>query len=154
MSVIYLDSSALVKRYAQETGTSWVSNLTSYAVGNDLYTARLTGPEVIAALFRKARRGQIPIAGATQSATNFRQDWQQQYYVLEVGAGVSNLAMNLVEKYTLRGYDAIHVAAALEPRRARQASQLPGLTFISADLEQLHAAQAEGLSVDNPDNHP
>ena len=148
-----MDSSALVKRYAQEAGTNWVISLTSYAVGNDLYTVRLTGPEMIAALFGKARKGQISTADATEAGRYFRQDWQQPYRIIEVGVEVSDLSMDMAEKYTLRGYDAIHIAAALDLHRARQAKQLPPLTFLSADIEQLHAAQAEGLLVENPDNY-
>lgn len=56
MTAIYLDTSALIKRYVQEDGTNWVINLTSPTTGHDLYIVRLTGPEVSAALFRKLVR--------------------------------------------------------------------------------------------------
>lgn len=59
MAVYYLDTSALVKRYALESGTTWIASLTDPAVGHDIYTVRLTGPEMVAALFRKARTGEI-----------------------------------------------------------------------------------------------
>lgn len=61
--------------------------------------------------------------------------------------------MDLAARYTLRGYDAVQLAAALVLQQARQAAQLPALTFVSADLEQLHAAEAEGLTIENPDNY-
>jgi predicted nucleic acid-binding protein len=38
MAVYYLDTSALVKRYARESGTAWVLNLTTLAAGHDLHT--------------------------------------------------------------------------------------------------------------------
>jgi len=101
MAVYYLDTSALVKRYASETGTVWVMNLTEPRVGHDIYTVRVTGPEMIAALFRKARTRQVSQAEAVRSAKNFRADWQMQYQVLEVTAGVVDRAMELAEKHGL-----------------------------------------------------
>jgi hypothetical protein len=50
MAVYYLDTSALVKRYAQERGTAWMLSLTDVTAEHDLYTVRMTGPEMIAAL--------------------------------------------------------------------------------------------------------
>lgn len=153
MAVIYLDTSALIKRYVQEDGTNWVIDLTNYATGHDLYIVRLAGPEMSAALFRKARRGQISVTDAVKAANSFRLDWQQQYRIIEAGPDVCELAMDLTERYTLRGYDAVHLAAALGLQHARQTLQLPALTFVSADVEQLTSAQAEGLTVENPDNY-
>jgi hypothetical protein len=50
MTAYYLDTSALVKRYASECGTAWITALADPERGHDLYTVRLTGPEMIAAL--------------------------------------------------------------------------------------------------------
>jgi predicted nucleic acid-binding protein len=153
MAAIYLDTSAIVKRYIHEDGTNWIINLTSYATGHDLYIVRLAGPEMSAALFRKARRGQVSVADAVKAASSFRVDWQQQYRIIESGPYVCDLAMDLAERYTLRGYDAVQLAAAIVLQQARQASQLSALTFVSADVEQLNTARAEGLMVENPDNY-
>lgn len=61
--------------------------------------------------------------------------------------------MALAERYTLRGYDAVHLAATLELQAAQQSLQAPAPTFVSADLEQIQAALAEGLLVENPNNY-
>ena len=50
MGAYYCDSSALVKRYANETGTLWVRSLTEPQAGNDIFTAHITGIEVVAAI--------------------------------------------------------------------------------------------------------
>ena len=42
MATFYWDTSALVNRYAQETGTTWVRNLTHSTVNHDIYTVRIT----------------------------------------------------------------------------------------------------------------
>ncbi len=102
MAVYYLDTSALVKRYAQERGTDWMLSLTDVAAEHDLYTVRVTGPEMIAALFRKARTEEVSPDQARRSAEDFRADWQRQYQIVEVTALVADKAMELAEKYGLR----------------------------------------------------
>jgi predicted nucleic acid-binding protein len=62
--------------------------------------------------------------------------------------------MSLAEEHGLRGYDAVHLAAALELQDRRRAMQLPLLTFVSADDDQLRAAAAEGCPKENPNWHP
>ena len=52
MASYYLDTSALVKCYALEAGTTWMNALREPDAGHTLYTVRLTGPELIAALSR------------------------------------------------------------------------------------------------------
>ena len=57
MPVLFLDSSALVKRYVGETGSLWVQRQTDATSQNSLYVVRLTGVEVVSAIARKARAG-------------------------------------------------------------------------------------------------
>ena len=80
----YLDTSALVKRYAQETGTAWVIDLTDPANGHDIYLVRIAGPEMIAALFRKVRTQEITQVDAVRAAANFKTDFRTQYQIAEV----------------------------------------------------------------------
>src|SRR4051794_19965121 len=121
MSVYYLDTSALVKAYVTESGSPWVSGLINPLAGHDLYTVRLTGPEMIAALYRKVRTGAITLASASQAATNFNRDWQQGYQIVEIHTWTSDQAMVLAAQHTVRGYDAVHLAAALDVNRYYQA---------------------------------
>jgi hypothetical protein len=62
--------------------------------------------------------------------------------------------MDSAERHGLRGYDAVHLAAALVVTEARQPLSLPALTFVSADTAQLQAARAEGVLVEDPNAHP
>ena len=45
MGAYYVDSSALVKRYASEVGSPWVINLTDSQSRHDVFTALVTGAE-------------------------------------------------------------------------------------------------------------
>jgi predicted nucleic acid-binding protein len=153
MAAFYIDSSALVKRYVAETGSGWLIQLADPTTGHDLYTVTLTAPEVIAAVARRARGGHLAMPLATVALRNFRADWQTQYQAIEPDAAIIDRAMDIAQTHALRGYDAVHVATAVELWRRRQASALPPLTFISADQEQLHVAAGEGLAVDDPNRH-
>jgi len=149
----YVDTSALVKRYAQERGSSWIEALLT-PHRQDLYTVRITAVEMIAALARKARTGGTTPADASRGMRDFRQDWPHDYLILEVTPQVTDRAMDLAEAHGLRGYDAVHLGAALALQDERRAHGLPTLTFISADDQQRRAAAAEGLSVEDPNAHP
>ena len=59
MSAYYCDNSALVKQYANETGSLWVRSLTDPQAGNDIFIARIIGIEVVAVIARKTRIGDI-----------------------------------------------------------------------------------------------
>jgi hypothetical protein len=154
MVAYYWDTSALVKRYAQETGSQWVRCLTDPAATHDYYTMRITGSEMIAAVFRKVRLGPLSPVEATTLANYFRIHWQQQYQILEVTVQIAEVAMTLAERHGLRGYDSVHLAAALVLQDVRQTMNLSSLILVSADLEQLQAALREGLLVENPNDYP
>ena len=57
MRAYYFDSSALVKRYIQETGTAWVRSLSRRGTTDPIYVARITAVEVCSAVARRARAG-------------------------------------------------------------------------------------------------
>ncbi len=86
-------------------------------------------------------------------ADRFKTDWLRRYEIVEVSNTVTERAMALAARYVLRGYDAVHVAAALELQEFYRVVQLPPITFVSADEEQLRAAQAEALPTENPNSH-
>ncbi len=154
MAVLFIDSSALVKRYVSETGTAWVLGITDPAVGNSLYIARITGVETISAITRRLRRGEITVAAAAAAITDFRLDFAAQYLSVEVTEGLVAHAMDLAETYGLRGYDAVQLAAGLHVHTTGLSLGLPALTFIAADGDLLAAAAAEGMMTDNPNSHP
>ena len=102
MPAYYLDTSALVKCYAQEVGSGWVAALTDPSQGHTLYTVRLTGPELFAALTRKARTGELTIAEAASAIRAFRRVWRRRHRIVEVTAAVADRAMDLAERHGLR----------------------------------------------------
>ena len=67
---------------------------------------------------------------------------------------VIDLACTLLERHPLRAYDAIHLATALSAQRFLDAQGYSPLTFVSADDRLNRAAAAEGLPIDDPNQHP
>ena len=149
MAAYFLDTSTVVKRYAQEVGTPWVQALTVPAAGHLLAVVRLTLAETVAAVTRKERSGLLTPHAAAIALDDFRVDFTTQYIVVDVSAGLVDHAAALARKHALRGYDAVQLAAALEVR-----AHIPSLTFLSADANLNTAAIAENLSVDDPNSHP
>jgi uncharacterized protein len=150
----FVDSSALVKRYVHETGSVWLSGLVAPAAGNDIYIARITPVEILAALTRRARGGTIAAADASVACLLFRNDLPHDYEIVDMTEILLNRAMTLAETHGLRGYDAVQLAAACEVNAFCAASGLPPLTFVSADRELNTAATGERLLVEDPNAHP
>lgn len=153
MAALFFDSSALVKRYAAETGTNWVFSLVRPSADNRLYLARITGVEVIAALTKRMRVGSLTAAQTDKAVNRFEREFANRYLLIEISPQVIRTAIDLAKSHTLRGYDAVHLAAALQANQDRISVGGSPLTFISADHHLNAAATAEGLTVGNPNNH-
>jgi predicted nucleic acid-binding protein len=153
MGAYYCDSSALVKRYANETGSLWVRSLTDPQAGHDIFTAHITGIEVVAAMARKTHMGEIAEHDATTAISTFKSHFKTQYHLVLMTTVIVDRAMELAEKHRLRGYDATQLASALAVHTELTASSVSPLVFISADAELNAVARAEELVVQNPNEH-
>lgn len=150
MAAYYFDTSALVKRYVREPGSPWVQALYDPDQNHDLYTAQITGAELVAALYRRMRDKSLSKAMTTRLTNHFLADWAARFAIVAVNDELVNRAIHLIQVYRLRGYDAVHLAAAITIQEQLVHAQLALLTFVSADEEQLNAAKAEGLPTENP----
>jgi predicted nucleic acid-binding protein len=153
MSVYSVDSSALVKRYCDETGSLWVRHLADPEQGNGIFTAHITGIEVVAAIARKARVREMSEPDATTAIRTFRHHFQTQYQIVLMTPEIVDPAMELAEKRGLRGYDAAQLASALVVQAELVASGVSEPIFICADTNLNEVARAEHLSVQNPNDH-
>ncbi|TVQ60142.1 MAG: PIN domain-containing protein [Spirulina sp. DLM2.Bin59] len=152
MSVYFLDSSALVKRYINETGSAWVLDLFDSTVEHEFFVAAITAVEIVAAITRRARSGSIATADAALVFNQLRSDLHADYQVIEITEGIISSAMALAETQGLRGYDAVQLAAGCAINEICVASGLSPIIFVSADAELNLSAVNEGLLIENP-NH-
>ncbi len=152
MSNLFLDSSALVKRYLRETGTYWLRQQIASATA--VIVMRLTRVEVMSAVTRRQREGVIDqrvVQGIDQLLTRH---FSQQYTVIPLSEPLVSVAVRLLTAHPLRAYDAVQLAAAVQVNRRLVAQQLTPITFMCADTRLLQIASAEGLTTDDPNNYP
>jgi uncharacterized protein len=143
MSVVYyLDSSAWVKRYFTEAGSSWVHTLFSREI--TLACTVLGYIEVAATLARRSRPGSS--LATLQHQLSMEWNGMLQF---DLSIGVYEQAVSLAWEQKLRGADAIHLAAARQIGNQASRRSLE-FVLVSADNELLRAAKSFELAVTNP----
>ncbi len=136
--ILYLDTSALVKRYVIEPGSDQVNQATANAETTG--TVIITRAEVAAALARAIRIGALKQADALANLQRFRSDWHDLARV-QVTENLVARADVLALEHNLRGYDAVHLAAALVWQEALGEP----ITLATFDEQLWQAAEREGL---------
>ena len=136
--IVYLDASALVKRYVAEAGSPEVEAMIGNAQAAG--TAVVSRAEVAAALARAARVGLVTREAAAKAVEAFNADWEHLIR-LQMGEPLASRAAALAWEHGLRGYDAVHLAAALVWRE----SVGEPVTVATYDRELWRGAQASGL---------
>lgn len=159
MTQYYFDTSALVKYYLTETGSRWVSGLLDDRDfrGNWIHkavTTLLSNVEGICALERAHRGDRIDTVSLDSARRRLLLDLRSRYRVLGVNRAVILRAADLAQDHPLRAYDAMHLATALFLNEELAGKRIPVCVFVSADENLLTAARAEGLTAENPNEHP
>lgn len=154
MDIYFFDSSAIIKSYLIETGTTWCKNITDHLTDNRICLAQITMVEVISAITRQARNGNISITNAALAINQFLNDFNYRYTRIQISSRLTHQAATLTQTYALRGYDAVQLAAAIQIHQQRVRLALSPITLISSDIALNSAALAEGLLVEDPNSHP
>jgi uncharacterized protein len=139
--ILYLDTSSLVKLYLEEEHSGRVWEWTEAADG--LATSQVAFPETLSAFARRAANGDLQPADLPKAHESLEQDWPD-FVVLPVE---ERRAGALALRHRLRGFDAIHLAAALD---LRDLLGTDGVAFSAFDGKLLSAAEEEGLSCLRP----
>ena len=129
---LYVDSSALLKRYVEEPDSAAAAEL--LASDADLITGRHTVVEV--------RRNLARLLGSralTQVKRVLGADLES-FAIVELDAATCELAATIAETTGVRSLDALHLGAA-------QRVGGPAVGFLTFDLRQAQAARSLGFSV-------
>lgn len=137
---VYLDTSALAKRYVQEPGSEVLESFFISAV-TEVIVSTLVLPEFGAAIGRKLRERQLPGSAATHAMNEIQKDWVGLYVKVPLTEAVAEAAAALAIRYPLKGADAVHLATAIGEEVE---------VFITSDAQLMGAAQKEGLKGYNP----
>lgn len=142
---VFADSSAIVKRYADEAGNEQVR-----ALDGPLVVGALARVEVAGALWRKHRMGELAAEDVAVLVGAFEDDWnapadggEAPFVAVAATSSVLELAARLVARHGLRAYDAVQLASA---SAARDALDEP-ITFAAFDHELRDAATREGFTL-------
>lgn len=130
--MLYLDASALVKRYVAEEGSEALIDAMAAAEGWAI--CRVGYVETARA---------IDLAGGKSAVRRFVADWPS-FDVIEVDASLAEHAAELTFTEELRSLDALHLAAAL-------LISSDGFTLATWDVRLHRAAQSQGLGVFPPE---
>jgi predicted nucleic acid-binding protein len=152
--MLYIDSSALVKRYVQESGSKAVTS--RFERGEAIYTSVLSFAEVHAAIGRKYRDRELSVNEKGKLVDEFQADWLSSLSILELTSITMSALPSLCKQYFLKASDAIHLSAAFW---LRDAIRLKARGFESggnvvefgvSDLRLGEAALKCGFQVFNP----
>ena len=150
MADYFFDSIALVKNYVKERGSEQVKALLDPSVGNGFYVSHITVVEVIAALNRCARRGDIGEQDTRILIQEFREEIRTLAMIVRVTEEIVEQAADLASRHLLRGYDAVQLSTAIAVNGQRLVRETEPLSLVSSDAELNIAAASEGFSVINP----
>lgn len=107
--ILYVDTSALVPLLVAEPSTAACRRLWLSAA--ETVSVRLTYVEAAAALARAQRLGRLSAAARRSALKNLHYLWSQ-VSVIDVDEALMYAAATSAAEYGLRGYDAVHCAAA------------------------------------------
>jgi len=136
--ILYLDTSALVKRYIVESGTAGVNDLIQEAeiIGSSV----LTQIEMAAAIGKAVRMKWVDQQEAVTAYGDFLSQWGS-ITRLSLTPVLVERASRIAWDYGLRGYDATHLTSALIWQETIEAS----VTMVTLDRELWHGAKKAGL---------
>jgi predicted nucleic acid-binding protein len=144
--ILYLDASALVKRYVDEPGSHRVHELIGRS--DEIGTSLIGRVEVVAALAKAMRVGALSPDDAEKMMAQFQTDWPDLVAIHTTNA-VVELASTYAWEHGLRGFDAVHLASAMVWQIASNRT----VSFATYDRQLWQAADTIGLSA-LPDDLP
>ena len=138
--ILYLDTSALVKRYVRETGSQEVVALIKQA--DTVGAVVLTQVEMAATLAKAARQKWVERKDAESAWQDFLDHWLS-FTRLALTPAMLERTSRLAWEYGLRGYDALHFSAVLTWQDTLETP----VTLATFDRELWLAAENRGVLV-------
>ncbi len=137
--IAYFDTSAFVPLSIEEPASQAAQDL--WDAADRVVSVRLIYPETRAAIAMAHRMGRLTTAQARTAVTR-TEELIPQLDVIELTADLARHAGDLAERMALRGYDAVHLAAASSLREDDH-------VVVATDLALRSAATASGLTTAN-----
>ena len=129
---LYVDTSALLKRYLEEADSAAAE---SYLLGD---SAWFSGRHTYVETRRNLQRA-LTDEALVRARSTVEEDWRR-IFVVELDEVTCSMAADIAELTQVRSLDALHLAAASR-------LGLEGLGFLTFDVRQAQAARALKLTV-------
>lgn len=144
--ILYLDTSALVKLYTDETHSDFVRGAASTATVRVCHDIGYV--ECRAAFARRRREGGFSPSDQLRCRRQFDRDWGH-FHVISVTPELIRRAATITEDHGLRAYDGIHLAAA--EAAYGMARGRANFRFAAFDAKLAGAAKRTGLPILAPE---
>ena len=154
MANYFFDTSALVKRHVNETGSSWVKSLVRAKAGHRVYIARITTVKLTSAITRRQHAGDLSAAQAGAILGHFRRHLTQYYRIIELTPAPLCRGDAGSPQSPAQGLRCRTPAVVLEVHRLQPDAGLGPVTLVSVDRDLNTAATTEGLAVEDTTMHP
>lgn len=107
--IIYLDTSAWVKKYFEEKDSNSLKNYLQN--NNTIFTSSITYAEMFSVFYRLHRTSEINSLTLNKLIKVFQDDWNS-INIVEFNTYVRNCVPKIFQKVTLKGADSIHLTSA------------------------------------------
>lgn len=155
--MIYIDTSALAKRYITEAGSAQVRTRLAEAAenGERTFTSVLTYAESLTLFGRRYQAGEFDLPEFRKASDDFLADWHSALNILELDTRTMSALPELTARYPLKSADAVHLSAALWLQDGSHlAAEFAGrgalLEFVVADKSLARIASDCGMAVFDP----
>ena len=144
MGNCFFDTSAIVKRYHEESGTERVDELVENAE-DDVIVSSLALVETVSAFRRKCNLGDLDEWEMMALVGEFFRESLQDFVVLPLEESLIGFSFDLVLDDDLRTLDSLQLSAGLVV-----AEELDNVTFVTSDEDLATVASGRGLDVEIP----
>jgi predicted nucleic acid-binding protein len=135
--ILYLDTSAFIKLYVDEAGSTLVRSRVKTAKAVCAHS--ITYVELRAGLARTQRMARLTREDLSNAVRRLEQDWRA-LHVVGVDQRLIRRAGNLAEIHGLRAYDSVHLAAAERIHRELWPEVSFGFAVFDGDLKEAAGA--------------
>jgi len=147
--IYFADTSALVKRYLNETGSAYIRRLIA-APQALVYQGFIAPLEITSAFYRHHRAGDLSVETLSLLLRSYSEHSDREYRFVRYSEFLMDLAERLIARHAIRALDALQLASALWVRD-NLPSEVPAPIFLSADARLIDAALREHLQAENPE---
>jgi predicted nucleic acid-binding protein len=141
---IFLDTSALAKRYVQESGSEELEELL-ISITPEIFISTLAFVEFASAIGRKLWHKEISDADVRTAIKEFEEDWYEVFAKIPLEDTLAETAAAMALEHSLKGADAVHMTSA-------QAANAE--LFVASDNKLIRAAKKLGINSYNPESGP